>query len=96
MNRKRTLNKSLDKYEKIKLRLALSTKKALTFCEGCIYLDLEESYVYKLTSAGVLPYCKPLGKKIFFDREKLDEWKLSGLSKSCQQKEIEAATYVTA
>lgn len=68
--------------------------KVLTFEQGCQYLGYAKSYVYKLTSAGILPFSKPHGKKIFFDREKLEEWMLSNPSKSHVDKEIHAATYV--
>jgi len=68
--------------------------KVLTFDQGCQYLGYAKSYVYKLTSAGILPYSKPNGKSIFFDREKLEAWMLSNTSSSQAEKQIEAATYV--
>jgi len=68
--------------------------RVLTFEQGCEYLGYEKSYVYKLTSAGIIPFSKPNGKKIFFDREKLEAWMLSNPSSSHTEKEIEAATYV--
>ena len=43
--------------------------RVLTFEQGCNYLGYAKSYVYKLTSSGILPYSKPNGKSIFFDRE---------------------------
>jgi excisionase family DNA binding protein len=52
-------------------------KRVLNFEEGCAYLGYKKSYVYKLISAGKLPYSKPNGKKIYFDRLKLEEWMLS-------------------
>jgi len=51
--------------------------------------------MYKLTSAGILPFSKPNGKSIFFDREKLEAWMLSNVSSSMVEKKIMAATYVT-
>lgn len=72
-----------------------SNNKVLTFEQGCQYLGYAKSYVYKLTSAGILPYSKPNGKSIFFDREKLEAWMLSNTNSSNQEKQIEAATYVT-
>ncbi|HTB99318.1 MAG TPA: helix-turn-helix domain-containing protein [Ferruginibacter sp.] len=68
--------------------------KVLTFSQGCQYLGYAKSYVYKLTSAGILPYSKPNGKSIFFDREKLEAWMLSNTSISHEEKQIMAATYV--
>ena len=72
-----------------------SNARVLTFEQGCQYLGYAKSYVYKLTSAGILPYSKPNGKSIFFDREKLEAWMLSNASNSHADKQIEAATYVT-
>jgi len=69
--------------------------KVLTFEEGCLYLGYAKSYVYKLTSAGILPFSKPNGKSIFFDREKLEQWMLSNARPSRAEREITAATYVT-
>jgi hypothetical protein len=71
------------------------SNKVLTFEQGCKYLGYAKSYVYKLTSAGILPYSKPNGKSIFFDREKLEAWMLSNASSSHAEKQIQAATYIT-
>ena len=73
----------------------ISTNKVLTFQEGCAYLGYKKSYMYKLTSVGILPFSKPNGKSIFFDREKLKEWMLSNASCSMAEKQINATTYVT-
>ena len=69
--------------------------KVLTFVQGCEYLGYAKSYVYKLTSAGILPYSKPNGKSIFFEREKLENWMLSNVSKSHAERQIDASTYQT-
>lgn len=69
--------------------------RVLTFEQGCQYLGYAKSYVYKLTSAGILPYSKPNGKSIFFDRDKLEAWMLGNANTSQQDKQIEAATYVS-
>jgi excisionase family DNA binding protein len=67
----------------------------LTFEQGCEYLGYKKSYVYKLTSAGILPFSKPNNKSIFFDRKKLESWMLGNPSKSHEERQIEAATYET-
>ena len=73
----------------------LQNNKVLSFEQGCEYLGYKKSYAYKLTSAGILPFSKPNGKKIFFDREKLESWMLSNSSKSHAEKQINAATYIS-
>ena len=69
--------------------------KVLTLDQACQYLGYSKCYVYKLTSAGILPFSKPNGKSIFFDREKLEGWMLSNASSSQEEKNILAATHVT-
>jgi excisionase family DNA binding protein len=75
--------------------MEFSQSKVLTFEQGCQYLGYAKSYVYKLTSAGILPYSKPNGKSIFFDREKLESWMLSNAKTSLAEKQVEAATYIS-
>jgi len=75
--------------------MELLHNKVLTFEQGCQYLGYKKSYVYKLTSAGILPYSKPNGKSIFFDREKLEAWMLSNAKSSSAEKQILASTFVS-
>lgn len=69
--------------------------RVLSFKQGCEYLGFKKSYVYKMTASGILPFSKPNGKKIFFDREKLEAWMLSNANKSHSDRQSEAATYET-
>ena len=70
-------------------------KKVLSVDEACNYLGLTKGYLYKLTSAGIIPFSKPNGKKIFFDRDKLEEWLLRNPSKTVHQLENEAQTHIS-
>lgn len=58
----------------IATRLALNTKEVLTFKEACIYTGLSESALYKKTMAGEIPYYKPTGKLLYFNRQELGQW----------------------
>jgi excisionase family DNA binding protein len=71
-----------------------ASKKVLTFDEGCRYTGFAKSYMYKMTSSGKIPFSKPNGKTIFFDREKLDQWLLSNSSLSQEERESKASTFV--
>jgi excisionase family DNA binding protein len=73
----------------------IATKKALTLREAARYLNMAESTLYKYTSASVIPFSKPNGKKIYFDRDLLDQWLLGNSSNSREKREIDASTYVT-
>lgn len=49
-------------------------KGTLNFKEAREYLDLSNSQLYKLTRNGDIPYYKPTGKLIYFNKQELDEW----------------------
>ena len=90
-----TIDKALSLFNFYNLQIMISQSKVLTFEQGCAYLGFAKSYVYKLTSAGILPFSKPNGKTIFFDREKLEAWMLSNQSISHFEREIEASTIIS-
>ncbi|HPE74635.1 MAG TPA: helix-turn-helix domain-containing protein [Draconibacterium sp.] len=83
------IEERLDRIE----RLIISNKKVLTFDETCEYTGISRSYLYKLTSSGVIPFSKPNGKVIFFDIEKLNKWLLNNARKSVYEIEEEALSY---
>lgn len=70
-------------------------KKVLTVSEACEYLGYKKSYLYKLTSGGIIPFSKPNGGTIFFEKAKLEEWMLSNPSSSFSYKKILASSYIT-
>jgi excisionase family DNA binding protein len=67
--------------------LLLSQKTVLSLEEASVYTGLSKSHIYKLTSTGGIPCYKPTGKKLYFDKEELDEWMLRG--KKLSQDEID-------
>ncbi|MCW3805747.1 helix-turn-helix transcriptional regulator [Plebeiibacterium marinum] len=72
MNHYECINDRLTKIEK----LLLSQKKSLTFNEVVEYTGFKPSYLYKLTSSYSIPYSKPGGGKLFFDKDEIDRWLL--------------------
>ncbi|MDC1473756.1 helix-turn-helix domain-containing protein [Flavobacteriaceae bacterium] len=56
--------------------LLLSRKKVLTLDEVTKYTGYKKSYIYQLTSKNKVPYSRPSGGAIFFDREDIDTWLL--------------------
>jgi excisionase family DNA binding protein len=71
-----------------------NTKTVLSSDEAAAFLNLELAYLYKLTSAGIIPFSKPNGKKIYFSRTDLEAWALSNRSSSQQEKATLAATHI--
>ena len=54
-----------------------TTKRVLTAEEAARYMGITRSYLYKLTMQNKIPYSKPLGKMVYFDREELEHWLLA-------------------
>lgn len=84
----------LDKIEQLILNQNLLLKEVLNFNEGCAYVDISESHMYKLTSTGVIPHSKPNGKRIYFKRSELDTWLLRNRITTKDEIESEAANYL--
>ena len=72
----------------------INQKEVLNMVEASKYLELSVSHLYKLTSAGTIPYYKPNGKKLYFKRTELDAWLLRNRSASRDEIEREAADYL--
>jgi len=69
-------------------------KNVLSFSEACLYLELSQSHLYKLTSTGAIPHYKPNGKKIYFNRAELDQWLLRNRMDSQDEIEQQAANFL--
>ena len=86
--------KRLEIIEKHVLDRNLILKNVLSFNEACQYLELSQSHLYKLTSAGSIPHYKPNGKKLYFNRAELDEWLLRNRNTTKNEIEQQAADYL--
>ena len=58
--------------QEIKQLLLLNNKTVLTPDEVSLMYGLSKDYLYHLTSERVIPFHKPNGKKIFFDKEEAE------------------------
>ncbi len=55
-------------------------KEIMSFREALAYLDVSESFLYKLTSNCKIVFFKPNKGKIYFKRIDLDNWMLQNES----------------
>ena len=85
--------KRLEVIEQQQAELILVRKDVLSFAEAIKYLDMSDSYVYKLTAKRRIPHYKQ-GKLIYFVREELDRWLTSQKVKSRTELELEAAARI--
>jgi len=72
----------------------LLKKDVLNFSEACQYLDISESHLYKLTSRKQVPHFCPQGKKLYFNRQELDNWLQQNRQNTIDEIEKEATDYV--
>jgi len=54
--------------------LRINSKNILTFEDARKLLDISGSQLYKLTSKDKIPYYKPNGKRVYFNRNELNQW----------------------
>jgi prophage regulatory protein len=59
------------------------------------YTGISKSYLYKLTHLGKIPFSKPFGKLIFFEKSDVDSWLLSNKQTTSTELDIQASTYAT-
>lgn len=71
----------LEKLEKIEKHI-VGLKSIFNVEELMEYTGFKKSNIYKLVHTNEIPYSKPNGKLLFFEREKIDEWLLRNTIKS--------------
>ncbi len=72
-----------------------ANEKPLTFEEARAFLQVSKSTLYKLTYRRAIPFSKPAGGKLYFEKKDLLEYMRSNPVKSENQIDEEAANYVT-
>lgn len=68
-------------------------KSILNVEELSDYTGFKKSYIYKLVHENLIPYSKPNGKILFFERKKIDEWLLNNPSKSKEEIQRESIEF---
>lgn len=67
------LTTQLNRIEEI---LNFQYAEPMDFESACKYLSISKSYLYKLTCKNKIPFYKPNGKKIYFEKAELNKWLL--------------------
>lgn len=82
--------KRLDRIEQYSI---LSAKKVLTLTDVATLTGLSRSYLYKLTCKHLIPYYKPTGKGLYFEREEVENWLLQNRVSSEAELQAKAETF---
>lgn len=85
----------IKKLNKLETLLVSSVKQILTVEDLINYTGFSRSYIYKLVHKNILPYSKPNGKTLFFQKNEIDEWLLQNKSNSVFQIEQKAIEYTS-
>ena len=70
-----------------------TTKEVLTSDEAARYMGVSKSYLYKLTMNASLPFYKPTGKMVYFNRKELEAWLQSNRISSNSELSQKAQSY---
>jgi excisionase family DNA binding protein len=66
--------KILTRLERIERYSIIAAKSMLTVDELSFITGLSKSWIYKATYEHLIPYYKPNGKQIYFDRAEIEAW----------------------
>lgn len=83
----------LKKLNQLEILIVSTAKQILTVEDLINYTGFSRSYIYKLVHKSVIPYSKPNGKTLFFQKNEIDEWLLQNKSFSNSQIEQKALNY---
>ncbi len=69
------LDNILEKVESFEKLIKGNTEdRTMNFIECSQYLNLNRTYLYRLTRQGKIPCYKPHGGKLYFSKKELDQW----------------------
>lgn len=84
----------LEKLNRLEKLIVDSTKEILNIEDLINYTGYKRSYIYKLVHNNVIPFSKPNGKTLFFQKSEIDAWLLQNKSQSISQIEDKANDYI--
>ncbi len=77
----------------IKAYCLLAAKNVLCLDDVALLTGLSKSYLYKMTCQKQIPYYRPSGKQIYFDRSEIETWMKQNRVQTQQEAEQMAAAY---
>lgn len=83
----------LTELAEIKRNTLLAAKNVLTFEDLVLLTGLSKSHLYNLTHRKEIPYYRPRGKQIYFDRAEVEAWMKQNRVNTRDEAEQKAAAY---
>ena len=69
-------------------------KKMLSIDDVSVLTGLSKSHLYKMTCSHQIPYYKPNGKLMYFDKAEIEEWMRQNRIETTDEAEQKALSYV--
>ncbi len=70
----KSITKVYNSIEELKTLFESQSSEFLNIDEAAEYLKLKKSYIYNLVYKNLIPFYKPTGKKLLFNKAELIEW----------------------
>ena len=84
----------LMKLERIERYSLLAAKNVLTIDDAALLTGMSKSHLYKLTCSRQIPFYRPNGKLVYFDRQELESWLKQNRVTTQAEAEQQAIAYV--
>lgn len=84
----------MTKLEAIERNSLLAAKNVLTIDDAAVLTGLSKSHLYKLTCSRQIPFYRPNGKLVYFDRQELEGWLKQNRVTTTAEAEQAALCYV--
>lgn len=84
----------LERLEAIERNSLLAAKNVLTIDDVALLTGLSKSHIYKLTCSKQIPFYRPNGKLVYFDRLELESWLKQNRVNTTAEAEQQAIAYV--
>lgn len=84
-----------EKINQILVYSLLAAKNVLTLEDVALLTGLSKSYLYKLTCTKQIPYYRPNGKQIYFDRAEIEAWMKQNRVATESEVEQKAVSYIS-
>lgn len=88
------MNEIIEQLNRIEQYALLSAKNVLSLDDVAAITGLSKSHLYKLTCSHQIPYYKPNGKQIYFDRGEVESWMKQNRVATQAEIEAQAAAYL--
>ena len=87
------INDKLNQIEMLIKTGSIAQKKVLTLKEVSLFTGLSKSTIYKLTMSREIPFYKPTGKCLYFERSEIEEWLMTNRVATNREIESVAVNY---